>query len=59
VLAVEVKGLAIVALGQHFAPDGQELARQFIALGVRQEQAVAFQLLGVATGDQVDQQAAA
>ena len=54
VLAVEIDGLA----GEQVAADVEELARHFVALVMRQENAVALVLDGIAAGDDVDQQPA-
>ncbi|MNZ75761.1 hypothetical protein D3C78_942470 [compost metagenome] len=54
VLALVVDVLAL----QHLAPDTRELDRGFVALLVVQVQAITGQLVGVATGDQVEQRPA-
>ncbi len=56
VLAVVVDGLALMAGAQHRAPHGEELGGQRVALLMRQVQAVARQFVGIAAGDQVEQQ---
>ncbi|MNN15309.1 hypothetical protein D3C81_1284110 [compost metagenome] len=58
VLALVVDLAAVMAGRQHVAPDAQEFCRGLVALAVIEEQAIAFQLGGVAAGDQVDQQPA-